>query len=290
MSHPLLNPESTHYQMVDGVEAIERLEQMYTKEELATWAKITAMKYRLRIANKDDINKEAVKINGYEAYYTYLTDERSHDDAEDSAAYVFRGVFDDTVKRAFAKGHGSVIPVDKIDEAASALWNCDKPVEETMYDAKTTSSKSNEEASEEVEETSPSDTVGGTEVGEDDKFLDVVEALQARIGGDAKVSIVGHREGNIIFAVEGCDPDQLPPSEELAEIIEKLRPSDSGRGTSMDRGLSETITALERLELGIRALRHGVLVGDTDTRNLREPISDVVTKFMVTMGKIRNGY
>ena len=72
MKHPLLNPESTHYQMFDGVEAIERLEQMFSKEELATWARVTAFKYRLRIGNKDNVEKEVTKILGYEAYYEYL--------------------------------------------------------------------------------------------------------------------------------------------------------------------------------------------------------------------------
>ena len=72
MNHPLKNPESKHYQMIDGVEAVERLEQMYSVEELAVWAKISAMKYRLRIANKDAVEKEATKIRGFEAYYKYL--------------------------------------------------------------------------------------------------------------------------------------------------------------------------------------------------------------------------
>ena len=73
MKHPLLNPDSKHYSMIDGVEAVQRLEEMYTPEELMIWAKITAMKYRLRIGNKDDANKEATKIKTYEAYYTYLS-------------------------------------------------------------------------------------------------------------------------------------------------------------------------------------------------------------------------
>ena len=72
MNHPLKNPESKHYQMIDGIEAVERLEQMYSVEELAVWAKISAMKYRLRIANKDAVEKEATKIRGFEAYYKYL--------------------------------------------------------------------------------------------------------------------------------------------------------------------------------------------------------------------------
>ncbi len=71
-THPLLNPNSKHYSMVDGIEAIARMEQMYTTEELMIWAKMTAMKYRLRIANKDDVVKEAKKIKTYEAYYHYL--------------------------------------------------------------------------------------------------------------------------------------------------------------------------------------------------------------------------
>lgn len=70
--HPLLNPDSKHYSMIDGVEAIERLEQMYTADELAIWADITAMKYRLRIGKKDDALKELKKIDTFEAYYAYL--------------------------------------------------------------------------------------------------------------------------------------------------------------------------------------------------------------------------
>lgn len=70
--HPLLNPDSPHYKMVDDVEAIERMEQMYSTEELMHWAKVTAMKYRLRIGSKDAIAKEAKKIETYEAYYKYL--------------------------------------------------------------------------------------------------------------------------------------------------------------------------------------------------------------------------
>jgi hypothetical protein len=72
MPHPLLNPDSKHYQMVDGVEAVLRMEQMYSVEDLMAWCKISAMKYRLRIGNKDDVVKEATKIQGYEAYYRYL--------------------------------------------------------------------------------------------------------------------------------------------------------------------------------------------------------------------------
>jgi len=70
--HPLTNPRSPHYVMVDGVEAIERMEQMYDIEELMNWAMISAMKYRLRLLHKDDIKKEASKIAGFEAYYRYL--------------------------------------------------------------------------------------------------------------------------------------------------------------------------------------------------------------------------
>ena len=72
MTHPLLSPDSPHYSMIDGVEAVERLETMYPPEEMMIWAKITAMKYRLRIGNKDDVRKEAAKIKTFEEYYKYL--------------------------------------------------------------------------------------------------------------------------------------------------------------------------------------------------------------------------
>ena len=76
MQHPLLNEDSSsHYSMADGVEAIERLEQMFTPEELKAWAKISAMKYRLRIGYKDDPSKEVKKIKTFDAYYRWL-DER----------------------------------------------------------------------------------------------------------------------------------------------------------------------------------------------------------------------
>lgn len=76
--HPLLNPESKHYSMVDDVEAIARMEQMYSKDEMQIWAKITAMKYRLRIGNKDNVVKEAKKIETYEDYYRYLEEQLKH--------------------------------------------------------------------------------------------------------------------------------------------------------------------------------------------------------------------
>ena len=76
MKHPLTNPESKHYQMCDGIEAVQRLEEMYTDEELMAWAKITAMKYRLRIGNKDNVEKEATKIKTFEDYYKYLKEKK----------------------------------------------------------------------------------------------------------------------------------------------------------------------------------------------------------------------
>ena len=71
-THPLLNPDSPHYQMVDGVEAIERMEQMFSLKELMAWSLISSFKYRLRIGAKDDPSKEIAKIKSFEAYYTYL--------------------------------------------------------------------------------------------------------------------------------------------------------------------------------------------------------------------------
>lgn len=70
--HPLLNPDSPHYRMFDDTEAIEQLEKIMTREELMGWAKGNVYRYRFRIGNKDNVEKEAAKIATYEAYYKYL--------------------------------------------------------------------------------------------------------------------------------------------------------------------------------------------------------------------------
>ena len=74
MKNPLSNPESSHYKMFDDIEAIERMEQMFSTEELMTWAKLTIFKYRLRVGKKAqvDVQSDITKILTYEAYYGYL--------------------------------------------------------------------------------------------------------------------------------------------------------------------------------------------------------------------------
>jgi len=71
-THPLLNPDSKHYNMFDGLESIEILEAVMTTEELMAWCRGNIYKYRLRLGNKDDVSKEVKKIQTYEAYYKYL--------------------------------------------------------------------------------------------------------------------------------------------------------------------------------------------------------------------------
>ena len=72
--HPLINPDSRHYQMVDGTESILIMENMFTREELMAWAKITSYKYRFRLGKKDDNSKDIKKMQTYEVYYNYLKD------------------------------------------------------------------------------------------------------------------------------------------------------------------------------------------------------------------------
>jgi len=58
--------------MLDDVEAVEYMERIYTIKELMAWAKITSMKYRLRVGKKDDLTKEMKKVQTYDNYYKYL--------------------------------------------------------------------------------------------------------------------------------------------------------------------------------------------------------------------------
>ncbi len=72
--NPLINPESSYYSMFDGVEAIDRLEDMFTIKEMMIWAKITSFKYRLRVGKKTQVDSQSdiKKILTYEDYYCYL--------------------------------------------------------------------------------------------------------------------------------------------------------------------------------------------------------------------------
>ena len=74
-NHPLINKESSHYAMFDGIQAIERFEEMFTTEELMAWAKLNSFKYRFRVGNKGnsvDWISDIKKIQTYENYYKYL--------------------------------------------------------------------------------------------------------------------------------------------------------------------------------------------------------------------------
>ena len=72
--HPLINPDSAHYQMFDGTETIESMEKLMSTEELMGFARGCAYKYRLRIGSKKqvDATSDLAKIATYEAYYRYL--------------------------------------------------------------------------------------------------------------------------------------------------------------------------------------------------------------------------
>lgn len=76
---PLVNPESKHYEMIGGKQSVEYMEQMFTREEMMAWAKVTAMKYALRAGRKnitgtldESILSDIHKKISYEDYYKYL--------------------------------------------------------------------------------------------------------------------------------------------------------------------------------------------------------------------------
>ena len=79
MQNPLINPESPHYQLVDGVQSIDVMEKIFTVKECMIWAKMNAMKYALRVGRKnihgdldDAILSDVYKRISYEKYYMYL--------------------------------------------------------------------------------------------------------------------------------------------------------------------------------------------------------------------------
>ena len=74
--HPLKNPDSSHYDLWDGMDAITVLEGCLTTDELIGWCKGNILKYRLRIGRKGDLNGTIKKIETYENYLAYLMKEK----------------------------------------------------------------------------------------------------------------------------------------------------------------------------------------------------------------------
>jgi len=52
MNHPLKNPKSPHYHIYDGLEGIEVIERVLSKEELISACKFNILKYQLRLGKK----------------------------------------------------------------------------------------------------------------------------------------------------------------------------------------------------------------------------------------------
>ena len=74
LPHPLKNPDSTHYEMFDGLESIDILEKIMTTTELKAWARGSIYKYLFRMGKKktDTSVSDMKKIQTYENYYRYL--------------------------------------------------------------------------------------------------------------------------------------------------------------------------------------------------------------------------
>jgi len=157
-----------------------------------------------------------------------------------------------------------------------------------QYDTEATPGTGYKEATKKVKEAQARDTLGSTEVGEDDKFLDVIEALQKRIGGNTEVSLVGYSEGHAVFGVRS-DVDELPPGKELADIVRALRPGGNRRESPMDRRVPEDVSALERFEARYHELSHRFQLGHLNARDLRELISDAFAELMESLEKVSKG-
>jgi hypothetical protein len=69
--HPLINPNSTHYD-IGPITAIEELEQQLTVTEMIGFCKANIFKYEYRKEHKGQAEEDDVKINTYEKYLKVL--------------------------------------------------------------------------------------------------------------------------------------------------------------------------------------------------------------------------
>ena len=73
MEHPLKNPNSRYYEIIDGIESIDVMEGVMKGSELKGWCKGNILKYQLRLGKKDSVESDIAKIATYKAYFEYLT-------------------------------------------------------------------------------------------------------------------------------------------------------------------------------------------------------------------------
>ena len=73
--HPLKDPNSSHYGIIDGIDSIDIMEKTMTTFELMGWAKGNVLKYQLRLGKKDNPEQEIAKIKRYQDYYHYLKEQ-----------------------------------------------------------------------------------------------------------------------------------------------------------------------------------------------------------------------
>jgi len=59
------NKTSTHYELWEGVEAIDIIKQTLTPEEYKGFLKGNILKYQLRLGKKDNTQNEITKISDY---------------------------------------------------------------------------------------------------------------------------------------------------------------------------------------------------------------------------------
>ena len=76
MTHPLINPDSIHYEQ-NGKQSIQYIEEKLTVDEMIGACSFNIMKYGLRLNTKGQIASDLKKIATYQAYKSLLLDMRN---------------------------------------------------------------------------------------------------------------------------------------------------------------------------------------------------------------------
>jgi hypothetical protein len=58
---------NTYYEVYDGIQAIDVIKEMLSKEEYIGFLKGNVLKYQLRLGKKDKVKNEITKINNYKS-------------------------------------------------------------------------------------------------------------------------------------------------------------------------------------------------------------------------------
>lgn len=224
-------------------------------------------------------NSEVFHLNASEALYGFAGWLTSRDKVVFASASHDAGIWAELVSE--------FIQVNNLPEVRSFEWgNHLIHPKEKSNDTRETSVEGIKGDAENPEEMELGASIGRTSEWKDTIVPTGGERLQT--SSDSNTEECSARCDTSSLVTEGPSNDnELSQCKEAFKVTE-VRPDNSGRSPQVGRRVSEILNDLERVEKTVEGLRHDIQLGDINSRNLCQPLSNVGTILKIAMEKIRN--